>query len=158
MHCTLNQCYQYEPITLCKPTHPKRPLIPSLTMQIENHPRLRKIRYFEEGGGVGGSRVCVWPGADIGLPSESWRHITVSLTQGLSSICPIVALFFGSSFNIDPIISLLSLGRRRSNLSGPLITSGFGGSGGFFDSIELIKVSISTSEPQPLGPFWPFFE
>lgn len=51
--------------------------------------------------------------------------MTVSVTHGSSNTSAMVALFFGSISNMRLIISLLSLGSRRSSRHGPLMTSGF---------------------------------
>ncbi len=59
------------------------------------------------------------------MPDSSCRHITVFAAQSSSKTSASGALFLGSISNIRPIICLLSLGKRRSNRQGPLITSCF---------------------------------
>jgi hypothetical protein len=51
----------------------------------------------------------------------------VPATQGSARTSSNVARFFGSISNIRPMMCLLSRGRRRNNLHGPLMTSGFTG-------------------------------
>ena len=75
------------------------------------------------GSGELGSKVCSWPGALMTFPPSTCAHTGVPDTHGSASISSIVALLLGFISSILPIIFLLSRGRRRSSLHGPLITS-----------------------------------
>lgn len=77
---------------------------------------------------VPGSSVCSWPAALTTLPPSSCLQTGVFIIHGSAIMSSSVARCLGLIWSILPIIVLVSLGRRRSNRQGPLITSCFGAS------------------------------
>lgn len=83
--------------------------------------------YFFGGGALSdplpASRVWSCPRARYTMPRSSWLQTAHAEHHSSSSTSSMVARSRGSTFNILPMMCLLSRGRMRSSRQGPLITS-----------------------------------